>query len=375
MRRLRIALACSGVGRVGRGNERWALSAAEGLHAAGVDVTLFGGARRLGVSCRYVHVPSLARDSRLMAGWMSWSRRYLVEQRSFALFLERRVRAGGFDVLHVHDPDLALRMKQALGPEGPPVIYGDGLFLGVPWCRRFDAVQVLAPYYREQAEAEGVDTRGWFVIPHPADPRRFAPAGDRAALRAELLGGVPDDRPVVLAVGDFSPEGKKRLDWVVEEVARLPEELRPELALVGQATAREERELRTRAEAALGRRVHVACNVPAGRMPGWYAVADVFFHAALREPFGIVFVEAMASGLPVVAHSFPVTEWIVGGGGQVVDMTEPGAAAAVLARWLREPGLRAALAARARERAGTVFSTERVIPLYLEAYDEVAAGR
>ena len=36
-------------------------------------------------------------------------------------------------------------------------------------------------------------------------------------------------------------------------------------------------------------------------MVGWCQIADVFAHAALREPFGIVFIEALACGTPVVS--------------------------------------------------------------------------
>lgn len=371
---MRVALACSGLGRVRRGNETWAQTVAEGLHATGTDVVLFGGAPRLETACPYVHVPSVARDSALLARWMSWGRRYLLEQRSFVLGLRRRLRRGRFDLVHVADPDLALRLRRTLGPGGPRVIYKDGLLLGPPWCSRFERVQVLAPYYREQADAEGVDTRGWSVIPHMVDVRRFHPAPDRAAARAELLGGrIAADRLVVLAVGDFSPEGSKRLDWVVQEVARLPAEVPAELVVLGQATPRQLAEFTRRAEAALGGRVHALTSIPQEEMPRWYRLADVFVHAALREPFGIVFLEAMASGLPVVAHTFPVTRWIVGEGGECVDMTEPGAAAAVLERWHRDRGLLRSLGARARERACSEFAPERVLPLYQDAYAEAVA--
>lgn len=366
----------SGLGRVRRGNETWAQTVAEGLHASGTDVVLFGGGGGVKAACPYVRVPNLPRDSALLAGWMPWGRRYLLEQRSFAFSVARRLRRERFDLVHVADPDLALRLRRTLGSSGPRVIYKDGLLLGPPWCGKFELVQVLAPYYRERAEAEGVDTRGWFVIPHLVDTRRFAPAPDRAAVRAQLLRGrVPDDRFVVLAVGDFSREGKKRLDWVVEEVARLPGDAAAELVVLGQSSPQELREFRRRAGVLLGERVHVVSNVPAEEMPRWYALADAFVHAALREPFGIVFLEAMASGLPVVAHSFPVTAWIVGDGGEIVDMTEPGAASGVLARWLRDPELRRSLGKRARERAQTVFSAGRVLPLYREAYAEAVAAR
>lgn len=46
-------------------------------------------------------------------------------------------------------------------------------------------------------------------------------------------------------------------------------------------------------------------------MPDLYRAADVLLHMSQDEPFGNVYVEALATGLPIVAHSTLVTQWIL----------------------------------------------------------------
>jgi glycosyltransferase involved in cell wall biosynthesis len=117
--------------------------------------------------------------------------------------------------------------------------------------------------------------------------------------------------------------------------------------------------------------VHLLRNRPRAEVARLYQVADAYAHAATREPFGIVFLEAMASGLPIVGHPWEVTRWILGDAGTVVDMKETGALAAVLGQWARDPALRLAAGARARQRAKDVFSPARVVPQYLEMYTQM----
>lgn len=53
-------------------------------------------------------------------------------------------------------------------------------------------------------------------------------------------------------------------------------------------------------------------SVPPAKMPSLYRSADVFLHLSKDEPFGNVFLEAMACGLPIVAHDSPRSRWIMG---------------------------------------------------------------
>jgi glycosyltransferase involved in cell wall biosynthesis len=58
-------------------------------------------------------------------------------------------------------------------------------------------------------------------------------------------------------------------------------------------------------------------------MPDLYRSADVLLHPALFESFGNIYIEAMAVGLPVVAHDSVVTRWIFGDDASLVDTTDP----------------------------------------------------
>ena len=368
----RVAIACSGLGHMRRGNETWAHELAEALHAAGESVTLLG-AGPLRTACPYRRLVTLPREHGVWRRWLSWLRRYQLEQYVFARTLRRFLRDGAHDIVHVADPQVAWWVRDALRGQPVTVIYKDGLMLGPDWNWRFDEVQVLAPFYREDGAARGADVSRWNVIPHFVDPAKFAPRLPKAEARRAALGDeVPADAFVVLAVGDLAGRSNKRLDWVVRETAAVPG---AHLVVAGQAMPADVAAFEQSARPLLGTRLHLRPNVLPAEMPALYPAADVFAHAALREPFGLVFLEAMACGLPVVAHRFEVTRWIVGDAGETVDMEVSGALAAVLARWRAQPALRAELASRTRHRAEIAFAPAGIVPLYRQLYAGIRARR
>lgn len=368
----RVTIACSGLGHIRRGNETWALDTASALHAAGVDVLLCGGGPRPETDCPYARLPNLRRDFPLLRRWLPWSRRYLLEQLTFLLALRQRLHRDRRRLVHLCDPDLAWQLHKRTPRRDLRLAFKDGMFLGPPWCRRLEFVQVLAPYYRDHARDKfGVDVSRWFVIPHGVDSRVFQPPNP--AERTELRRARPDlrladDAFVVLGLGDFSPASRKRLDWLVREVAALPASLHARLILAGQSSPEDFAAFARNARELLGDRVTVLRNLARDQVARLLQVADVFAHAALREPFGIVFLEAMATGLPVVGHDWDVTRWIVGDAGTVVDMEQPSALSGVLRRWAEHPAERLALGRRARERVLASFELRGLVPRYRELY-------
>jgi glycosyltransferase involved in cell wall biosynthesis len=169
----------------------------------------------------------------------------------------------------------------------------------------------------------------------------------------------------------MAPASNKRLDCIIHAVADLPASCRAHLVIAGSASPEQELDLLRRVPESLRGRVHVFANRAHEEMHTLYQSADVFAHAALREPFGIVFLEAMACGLPVAAHQFEVTSWIVGPGGATVDMQTPAALTSLLVRWHANPGLRHELGALARERAVCVFAPDKIVPLYQQMYQTI----
>lgn len=159
------------------------------------------------------------------------------------------------------------------------------------------------------------------LIPNGIDPARFAGVtGDRAGF------GLPVDRPVVLMVSAFI-ETKRVLDGM-RAVAALPD---AHFAVAGDGPLRDQVE-------ALAAQIlpdrFSRLSLPAERMPVLYRSADCFLHMSLTESFGNVYVEAMASGLPIVAHDSPRLRWIVGDRDTLCDTMDHAATAAALARAL-----------------------------------------
>ncbi len=367
-----VAIAVSGLGRIRRGSETWATDLAEALHRRGEPVRVSGSAA-VPTQAPLTRLWAVSRTSPLIR-WLSPRHRYLIEQRTFTRSLIRQLRRDPPAIVHLTDPQVAWWVRQAFRGQGPAVFYMDGLMLGPDWNWRFDHVQVLAPEYLRAAQEAGRETDGWRVIPHFIEPSQFQATGDRRADRARYAGDVPPTTPVVLAVGDFARGSSKRLHFIVGEIARIPVERRPHLLLVGNATPSEHQEMIRFAEGHLGAGVRLHASLPRTEMAAIYRAADLFVHAALKEPFGIVLLEAMATGLPVIGHRFPVTAWIIGDGGVTGDLSEEGQLANLLMPLAADAERIRTLGAQARRRVGEHFSTAAVLPLYQEAYAEIAGA-
>jgi glycosyltransferase involved in cell wall biosynthesis len=116
--------------------------------------------------------------------------------------------------------------------------------------------------------------------------------------------GLPNDVPLVLMVSAMIES--KRVAAGIEAVAQLAD---AHLVVAGDGPLRDEIEALA-ANRLPGRFTRL--TVKAAQMPTLYASADAFLHMSLLESFGNVYVEAMASGLPIVANDTPRLRWIVG---------------------------------------------------------------
>jgi glycosyltransferase involved in cell wall biosynthesis len=339
---------------------------ANALHRRGIHTHLFG-AGPVPTDAPQTVLRTIRRHS-IWIRCLDARRRYLIEQKSFSASLIRALRKKPFPIIHLTDPQVAWWTRDRFRNGPGRVVYMDGLMLGPDWNWRFDHVQVVAPEYRDAAARAGHDVSRWSVIPHFVDPNQFNTPTEPGNHRAHLLPGVTAETPVALAVGDFAEGSSKRLDYVISELARLPESSRPWLMLAGNATPAERRRIESLAFSLLGPRVTILTSLARESMPALYAAADFFIHAALREPFGIVLLEAMASGRPVAGHSFPVTQWIIGDGGTSSDLTGEGALAAAINPWIQNPADCRRAGESARLRVQQHFSPAAVLPLYADLY-------
>ena len=300
----------------------------------------------------------------------------------------RALAGGSFDVVQGHwvVPNglvAAARRGRAVVAVG---LHGSDVFLAErPGVRRVvaralartDVVTGCSPELVDRVCALGFPRHRAEVIPYGVDVDTFRPAaGDdsdgAAAWRRRL--GVPVGAPLVLSVGRMAT--KKGYQVLVEA---LPELLAaaPEahFALAGAGDRLEE----WRAAVAVlpgGDRVHLPGIVLRDALPGLLRAADLFVLPAVHDRRGNVdglpnvILEAMATGLPVVASEISGIPLAVADGrtGRLVPEGDAGALGAALLDLIRDPGERRRLGAAGRERSVRELTWDAVAARYREAY-------
>jgi phosphatidylinositol alpha-mannosyltransferase len=202
------------------------------------------------------------------------------------------------------------------------------------------------------------------IVPNGVEVGRFADPGPPAD-------GLPAGRRV-LWVNRLDPQ--KGFPIAVRAFGRLAAELDDVVLVV--AGDGSDRDALGLLEESHRRRVAMLGSVPHDRLPAYHAAADAFVSAATgQESFGIVLVEAMAAGLPVVATDIAGYREVVREGveGLLVPPNDPGALAAALRRVLTEDELAARLGSAGRDRARD-FDWGVVVPRLEAIYKGVSAG-
>jgi glycosyltransferase involved in cell wall biosynthesis len=162
-------------------------------------------------------------------------------------------------------------------------------------------------------------------------------------------------RMALLSVGNWV--ARKGLLDLLEAVSRLSDDA-VTLHLVGDPDAEPGYAARVRARLAAGDlagRVVGHGPLPVAQVAAFYAAADAFALASTREPYGTVYGEAMAAGLPVVGYAAGNLPYLACDGeeGLVVPPGDVAALTAALRRLADDPTLRARLGAAAARRAAS----------------------
>jgi glycosyltransferase involved in cell wall biosynthesis len=209
------------------------------------------------------------------------------------------------------------------------------------------------------------------VIPTGIDLTPFQLDGDPAKVRAEL--GLPPDAYVFGTVGRLErPKGHVYLLRAFEQVVKT--NARARLVLVGDGSLA--KPLQEEA-ARLGLAERVAFAGSRRDVPYLLRAMDVFVFPSLWEGQGLALVEAMASGLPVVASRVGgVSEVITDGTcGQLVPPGSPEALADAMLAVMASPARAREMGAAGRARAEAVFGASRMIKRLEDLYLEVVAEK
>jgi glycosyltransferase-like protein len=304
----------------------------------------------------------------------------------YAAGLRRRL-AGRFDIVHAQDcisanAALALRDEGAVAHVLRTVHHVDAftspslvacqersivapdrvLCVSAPWLHRLD---------REYGVRAGLVGNG-------VDAARFRPPRDRAERAAARLDFDLEGRLTVLAVGGIEPrKGSITLLDGFAGLRRAVPEREPVLVVAGGATLfdyRHEIERFAARRAALGLddgSVRVLGPVSDAELESLYRAADVFAFPSVTEGFGLVVLEALASGLPVVASDLDVLRGFLADGESA--LLTPGGNGEALTEALTRAATDDALAARLRAGGHAVVARhgwDEVARLHVRAYRE-----
>jgi 1,2-diacylglycerol 3-alpha-glucosyltransferase len=230
-------------------------------------------------------------------------------------------------------------------------------------CRDVDALIAPSEPMREVLEAYGVQTP-IHVVPTGLPADRFR-AGDGAKFRREI--GVPDDQPLLTYVGRVAHE--KNIEFLVkvfERVrARIPGAV---FVIAGEGPARESlRQLVAR----MGLADHVRFVGYLDRnttLLDCYAAGNVFVFASRTETQGLVLLEAMAQGTPVVSTAELGTKFVLkDGAGALIVPERVEEFAEAVSRVLEDRVLQRTLAVSAKEYSQT-WSSLRLAQRLAEVY-------
>jgi len=284
-----------------------------GFHLPSGDLTIATGLRDFleGGGHRVLH------PSRLRARWIFWKPWLwpaVVRDRLRALRTLRHARAGLWLTYHAYykSPDL-------IGPwvcrrlAIPYVI-----FQGIYSTRRKKNIKTLPGYVLNRQALVRADHIFSNRKEDMVNLRRLIP-GDRltyiapgidpnaftfdAGARGELRGcwQIPENTPVVLSAAMFRPGVKTEgLIWTIKACAEICRQGKP-LQLVIAGDGKERKTLQALAESLLPGNVRFVGKIPRDRMYRFYSACDIFAFPGIRETLGMVYLEAQACGLPVVA--------------------------------------------------------------------------
>lgn len=299
-------------------------------------------------------------------------------------------RLGGVDVVHLHYPffgtaELLAARRLAGGPR--LVLQYQMDVVGVYWKARVFSWhrRLLLPTILRLADAIVVTSHDYaassflapalpalepklVAIPGGVDLDAFAPGAPPAAVRARL--GLPE-RPTVFFLARLDRAHYfKGLHVLIEAMAQIPEAA---LVVGGDGEWRDNYEAQARTR--LGERVRFVGDVSDAALPDYYRAADALALPSIdrTEAFGLVLLEALACGTPVVASRLPGVRTLVDDGrtGFLVDPGDPIALAARLAQCLRK---RDTLSPNAVAFAHARYGWDTIASQLLALYQRLLAG-
>lgn len=239
--------------------------------------------------------------------------------------------------------------------------------------RNLDHFLAISNYSKRSLMIEGLPEEKISVVPHGLDCQIFSP-GEKDRKLAESL-GIDLSLPVILSVGRLVWE--KGMECLFLAGAKLLQErVDFQILIVGQGPQKEYLKFLVKRIGVPEKQVIFTPSFPYEEMPKIYRLADIFVLASIptpewQEQFGMVLIEAMACGIPVVSTSSGAIKETIGNAGVLVLPSDYLALAMTIQDLLKSSDLCKGLLQKGRKRAIKLFSAEKIAEKIDKVYQTV----
>ena len=207
------------------------------------------------------------------------------------------------------------------------------------------------------------------IIPHGVDPIRFNPDVSGGVCRQKL--GIAKSEIVVLSVQRL--DKRKDLESLLYAIRRVVRENHSvKFLIVGKGKEKSNLVELARKLEILDRIVFLGFVDPED-LPEYYSVCDIFVLHSLYEQFGIVLVEAMACGKPVISTNVGAIPEVVENGrtGLLVEPKNPEHLAGAILKLADDAYLRKKMGVEGRQKVEREYDWDIIVDEYLEYYEQI----
>jgi glycosyltransferase involved in cell wall biosynthesis len=307
----------------------------------------------------------------------------------FSRFIANLVRKYNIEIIHAHFayPEgfagfLARRLVKVpfvLTLHGYDILTEPSIKYGVRLEKRFDSmirkvlaevdkVFVASEHVYKAAKSAGCPPEHLVLLPNGVDIERFNPRLDGSLIRKML--GVAD-RPVVFTLRWHEP--KNGIEYLIRAVPHVLREVPEAVFVIGSDGPLMGYHESLAENLGIDDHIMFAGRIPRKDLPSYYAASDLFVIPSVVEAFGLVTVEAMACGKPVIgANVGGIPEIIVDGvNGFLIEPKNPEKIAEKVVVLLENPKLRRKMGQNGRKLAEEKFDIQKRVRKIVSVYERL----
>jgi len=330
----RIFILSSGRGKIKRGFEAFSQDLSDKLEEANYDVFLAGGGESKARDLPIAHLNRSTYGAKALA-FLLGIHPFSVQNITFFIGILPKLFHYKPSVLYLGEPVLyhcLSKWRKWTRQSFAMVFFTGGRTIPAPFDAR-DFVHLVTPELEKRATDTGISATHQIFLPHflilNKEPH-FLSSEQKQKEKVRL--GIPEGVKVILSVGAID-KSVKRMDYLIEEFSML--EKKSFLVILGEQEF-ETPEIEELAQRLLPSNNFLILTVERSQVNPFYQIADAFCLASMDEGFGLVYIEACANGLPVLAHDFATSRWVLQNHGYFADLSEKGSLKHLLDRVLTE---------------------------------------